>query len=122
MAVIFHLTNLLLLTLGLLINMFSYLKKQKQEGKPIHLDALAASGVRFTSWYSNSPVCSPSRASLLTDSFRHLQPSPLHRHLDEGNHIIGQPAASEALLEVGNDLGQRTRTVAASHNLARALV
>jgi arylsulfatase A-like enzyme len=33
------------------------------------LDALAASGVRFTSWYSNSPVCSPSRASLLTGRY-----------------------------------------------------
>ncbi|MFD0712039.1 sulfatase-like hydrolase/transferase [Paenibacillus sp. GCM10027626] len=31
-----------------------------------HLDALAADGVRFTDWYSNSPVCSPSRAALLT--------------------------------------------------------
>jgi arylsulfatase A-like enzyme len=34
-----------------------------------HLDRLAASGVRFTSWYSNSPVCSPSRASLLTGRY-----------------------------------------------------
>ncbi|MET9312697.1 sulfatase-like hydrolase/transferase [Kribbella sp. NPDC003505] len=31
-----------------------------------HLDALAARGVRMTEWYSNSPVCSPSRAALLT--------------------------------------------------------
>ncbi|HUT01105.1 MAG TPA: sulfatase-like hydrolase/transferase [Phycisphaerae bacterium] len=31
-----------------------------------HLDRLAGEGVRFTDWYSNSPVCSPSRASLLT--------------------------------------------------------
>lgn len=31
-----------------------------------HLDALADDGVRFTDWYSNSPVCSPSRAALLT--------------------------------------------------------
>ncbi|GIO29484.1 MULTISPECIES: sulfatase-like hydrolase/transferase [Paenibacillus] len=31
-----------------------------------HLDALARQGVRFTNWYSNSPVCSPSRAALLT--------------------------------------------------------
>ncbi|TBL79508.1 sulfatase-like hydrolase/transferase [Paenibacillus thalictri] len=31
-----------------------------------HLDDLAAGGVRFTNLYSNSPVCSPSRASLLT--------------------------------------------------------
>jgi arylsulfatase A-like enzyme len=34
-----------------------------------HLDRLAASGVRFTSWYANSPVCSPSRASLLTGRY-----------------------------------------------------
>ncbi len=34
-----------------------------------HLDALAASGVRFTNWYSNSPVCSPSRASVLTGKY-----------------------------------------------------
>jgi len=34
-----------------------------------HIDALAARGVRFTNWYSNSPVCSPSRASLLTGRY-----------------------------------------------------
>jgi len=34
-----------------------------------HLDRLAAQGVRFTHWYSNSPVCSPSRASLLTGRY-----------------------------------------------------
>ena len=31
-----------------------------------HLDALAAAGVRFTQGYVSSPVCSPSRAGLLT--------------------------------------------------------
>ncbi len=34
-----------------------------------HLDALAASGVRFTEWYAASAVCSPSRASLLTGRY-----------------------------------------------------
>lgn len=36
------------------------------EVKTPHLDRLAQRGVRFTNWYSSSPVCSPSRASLLT--------------------------------------------------------
>lgn len=34
-----------------------------------HLDRVAATGVRFTNWYSNSPVCSPSRASLITGRY-----------------------------------------------------
>jgi arylsulfatase A-like enzyme len=34
-----------------------------------HLDRLAAEGARFTDWYSNCPVCSPSRASLLTGRY-----------------------------------------------------
>ena len=34
-----------------------------------NIDRLAAEGARFTDWYSNSPVCSPSRASLLTGKY-----------------------------------------------------
>ncbi|MDD9268558.1 sulfatase-like hydrolase/transferase [Paenibacillus sp. GCM10023248] len=37
--------------------------------KTPHLDRLAGEGIRFTNWYSNSPVCSPSRASLLTGKY-----------------------------------------------------
>lgn len=33
------------------------------------IDAVAQSGVRFTDWYSGSPVCSPSRACLLTGRY-----------------------------------------------------
>lgn len=34
-----------------------------------HLDRMAAEGARFDCMYSNSPVCSPSRASLLTGRY-----------------------------------------------------
>ena len=34
-----------------------------------HLDRLAGDGCRFTDWYSNSPVCSPSRASVMTGRY-----------------------------------------------------
>jgi arylsulfatase A-like enzyme len=33
------------------------------------LDRMANEGVRFTDWYSNSPVCSPSRAALLSGRY-----------------------------------------------------
>ena len=33
------------------------------------LDSLAANGVRFTQFYANSPVCSPTRASLLSGRY-----------------------------------------------------
>lgn len=34
-----------------------------------NLDGLAATGALLLSWYANSPVCSPSRASLLTGRY-----------------------------------------------------
>jgi len=34
-----------------------------------NLDRLAKEGARFKCWYSNSPVCSPSRAALLTGKY-----------------------------------------------------
>ncbi|MDQ2803321.1 MAG: sulfatase-like hydrolase/transferase, partial [Pseudomonadota bacterium] len=36
-----------------------------------HLDQLAASGVRFTDAYCNSPICVPSRASFATGRYVH---------------------------------------------------
>ena len=34
--------------------------------KTPNIDSLGSQGIIFNNWYSNSPVCSPSRASLLT--------------------------------------------------------
>lgn len=34
-----------------------------------NLDRLAASGVRFNQWYSNAPICSASRAAILTGKY-----------------------------------------------------
>lgn len=34
-----------------------------------NLDALAASGTRFTQWYSNAPICSASRSAILTGKY-----------------------------------------------------
>lgn len=40
-----------------------------RELKTPNLDALAASGARFTNWYSNAPMCAPSRAALMTGRY-----------------------------------------------------
>src|ERR1043165_7605806 len=34
-----------------------------------NLDRLAGSGVRFTQWYSNAPICSASRAAIMTGKY-----------------------------------------------------
>lgn len=39
------------------------------EMKTPNIDKLASEGVRFTDWHTNSPVCSPSRASVLTGKY-----------------------------------------------------
>lgn len=35
-----------------------------------HLDALAAQGIRFTDFHANGPVCTPTRAALLTGKYQ----------------------------------------------------
>ena len=37
-----------------------------------HLDALAAAGMRFDNFYANAPVCSPTRAALMTGRYPDL--------------------------------------------------
>jgi arylsulfatase A-like enzyme len=41
-----------------------------EEIKTPNIDALAAGGVRFTDFHSNAPVCSPTRAALLTGRYQ----------------------------------------------------
>ncbi|MFF7556745.1 sulfatase-like hydrolase/transferase [Streptomyces olivaceus] len=70
------------------------------------LDGLAASGVRLPQWYSNSPVCSPSRASLLTG--RHPAHAGVESILGGSRHTAGlppQPTLAGALGERGYATG-----------------
>ena len=67
-----------------------------------HLDALAARGVRLTDWYSNSPVCSPSRAALLTG--RHPAHAGVESILGAARSVTGlpdQPTLASRLADAG---------------------
>lgn len=70
-----------------------------------NIDAIAERGLRLTDWYSNSPVCSPSRASLLTGRY------PARAGVDEilGGHVgtAGMPA-QETLASILGSAGYRT--------------
>jgi len=71
-----------------------------------HMDALAASGVRFTDWYSASPVCSPSRAALLTG--RYPQRTGVSRILKARRGTPGLYADEVTIAKALKKLGYRT--------------
>jgi len=67
-----------------------------------HLDHLAESGVAFTRCYSQSPICTPSRASFLTGRY----PSTIHVNRN-GNAYFPPDVrlVTRALADVGYDCG-----------------
>jgi arylsulfatase A-like enzyme len=71
-----------------------------------HLDALAGDGALFTDWYSNSPVCSPSRASLLTGLYP--QRAGVSQILGGKRGTPGLGAEQTTLATYLKDLGYRT--------------
>ncbi len=71
-----------------------------------HLDRLADVGVRFTNWYSNSPVCSPSRASLLTG--RYPARTGVERILSGKRGTVGLSLDEQTLASLLKPHGYRT--------------
>ncbi len=63
--------NVLLIMVDDLNDYIGYLGGHPQAQTP-HLDALAASGVRFTNAHCNVPICAPSRASMWTGVYPHV--------------------------------------------------
>lgn len=74
--------------------------------KTPNLDDLAESGIRFTNWYSNSPVCSPSRASLLTG--RYPRNAGVNQILGGKRGTEGLPANQKTIAEILQTQGYKT--------------
>jgi len=78
-----------------------------------HLDRLAREGARFTDWYSNSPVCSPARASLLTG--RYPGNAGVRAILAGHRTATGLPPEVPTLADALGDLGYESRMVGKWH-------
>ncbi|XP_068595420.1 arylsulfatase A [Brachionichthys hirsutus] len=78
-----------------------------------NLDRLAAGGLRFTDFYCTSPVCSPSRASLLTG--RYQTRSGIYPGVFFPGSIGGLPLNETTIAEVLKPLGYATAAVGKWH-------
>ncbi len=71
-----------------------------------NLDRMANDGVRFTDWYSNNPVCSPSRAALLTG--RYPGNAGVRSILRGHRQTTGLPSSVPTLATMLRDAGYQT--------------
>ena len=82
-----------------------------------NLDRLAASGVRFTQFYAVAPVCSPSRAGLLTGRYNYN--AGLYGNVDIPDHDpegkSGMPTEQITMAELFKSAGYRTASIGKWH-------
>ena len=82
-----------------------------------NLDRLAREGVRFTDFYANAPVCTPTRAALITG--RYQQRVMLERPLDTGTGPSGADRGlsvmSRSLPQLVKDAGYATALIGKWH-------
>ena len=78
-----------------------------------HLDNLAARGTRFTQFYAAAPVCSPSRAGLLTGRYPIRAGVPGNVSSKKG--VAGMPPAQTTLAEAFRGAGYATAHIGKWH-------
>jgi arylsulfatase A-like enzyme len=78
-----------------------------------HLDALAGRGVRFTQFYAGAPVCSPSRASVMTG--RYPQRAQLTGNAPSHRGGAGMPSEQWTVAELMKSAGYATGHVGKWH-------
>ncbi len=71
-----------------------------------NIDRLAAEGLRFTDFHSNGPMCSPTRAALLTGRYQHRYGREFEGALSaRTQHDLGLPLEAVTIAEALRDVG-----------------
>ncbi len=65
-----------------------------------HLDQLAREGLRFTDFHANGPMCSPTRAALLTGLYQNRFGKPFEAALSAKSPEIGLPPEAITIPEI----------------------
>ncbi|MBI5275554.1 MAG: sulfatase-like hydrolase/transferase [Burkholderiales bacterium] len=82
------------------------------------LDGLAASGMRFTQGYANSPVCSPTRFALITARYQYRLRGAAEEPIRSGNRsntVLGMPPEHPTVPSLLKAAGYRTALVGKWH-------
>ncbi|MBA62459.1 MAG: sulfatase [Planctomycetaceae bacterium] len=78
-----------------------------------HMDGLAARGVKFTQFYSAAPVCSPSRAAVITG--RYPQRAQIPGNVSSHHGHAGMPASQITMAEIFKAAGYKTAHIGKWH-------
>lgn len=74
-----------------------------------HLDRMAADGLRFTDFHSNGPMCTPTRAALLTGRYQHRFGEQFESALSGiDDYDIGLPRGALTIAEALGESGYAT--------------
>jgi len=85
--------------------------------KTPNLDRLAKGGVRLTDYYANAPVCTPTRAALITGRYqqRVLLERPLGTSAASGHLETGLPVTGRSLPQLMKNAGYATGLIGKWH-------
>ena len=78
-----------------------------------HMDGLAKRGVKFTQFYSAAPVCSPSRAAVITG--RYPQRAQIPGNVSSAHGHAGMPESQITMAEVFRKAGYATAHIGKWH-------